>query len=321
MANRALVAVTGRELAERIGPVGLWTTHLHHQPASKARESVAWLEELGFGAVWVGEATSKPALIHSALLLGGGERIVVATGIASIWAQDPMMAANAGRTLNEAYPGRFVLGLGVSHPFLTEPRGREYRKPLEHMRWYLDTMDGAPWFGLDVEPAPRVLAALGPKMLELARDRTAGAHPYFVPVEHTARAREILGPEPLLAPEHAVTLEPDPEAARRIARRYMKGYLELPNYTSNLRRLGWAEDDLASSGSDRLVDAIVAWGGVDRIKERLDEHRDAGADHVAIRILTDDPRAFPQAELKDLAEALDLGSRPPRARRIRPGPA
>jgi probable F420-dependent oxidoreductase len=302
--RRTGVAVTGRELARRLGPVGLWTTHLHYQPMSQARESVAWLERLGFGAVWVGEATSKPALIHSALLLGGGDRIVIATGIASIWAQDPMMAANAGRTLNEAYPGRFVLGLGVSHPFLTEPRGREYRKPLEHMRWYLDTMDRAPWFGLDVEPAPRVLAALGPKMLELAGERAAGAHPYFVPVEHTARAREILGPEPLLAPEQAVTLELDPEAARRIARRYMKGYLELPNYTSNLTRLGWMDDDLAGSGSDRLLDAMVAWGGVETVRARLDQHRQAGADHVAIRVLTEDPRRFPEKELEELAAAL-----------------
>jgi probable F420-dependent oxidoreductase len=294
----------GRELAARLGTVGLWTTHLHHQPFARARELVGWLESLGFGAIWVGEATSKPALIHATLLLEGGTRIAVGTGIASVWAQDPMMATNASRTLNEAFPGRFVLGLGVSHPSLTEPRGREYRSPLEHMRWYLETMDQAPWFGLDVQPAPRVLAALGPKMLELARDRAAGAHPYFVPVEHTARAREILGPEPLLAPEQAVTLEQDQETARRIARRYMKGYLELENYTKNLKRLGWTDDDMAGGGTDRLVDAMVAWGGVERVKERVGQHLDAGADHVAIRILSEEPRTFPERELEELGRAL-----------------
>ncbi len=292
-----------RELASRIGPMGLWTTHIHYQPAAQARENVGRLEELGFGAIWIGEARGKPALVHSALLLEGGRRIVVATGIASVWAQDPITAANAARTLEEAHPGRFVLGLGVSHPFLTEPRGREYGRPLEHMRWYLDAMDGAPWFGPEVSPAPRVLAALGPKMLELARDRTAGAHPYFVTVEHTVRAREVLGPEPLLAPEQAVVLVKEASAARELARRYTRGYLELPNYTNNLRRLGWGDDDLAGEGSDRLVDAVVAWGGVEAAVDRVREHLKAGADHVAIRLITDDPRIFPERELIELAEA------------------
>src|ERR1041385_7701313 len=137
--------VNPRELADQLGRVGLWTSHLHAQEASQARESVARIEEMGIPAIWIGEATSKPALVHAALLLGYGRRIVVATGIASVWAQDPVTAANAARTLEDAYPGGLVLGLGGSHPFLTEPKGRPYRKPLEHMRWYLDTMDQAPW--------------------------------------------------------------------------------------------------------------------------------------------------------------------------------
>jgi probable F420-dependent oxidoreductase len=295
--------VNPRALAERIGRVGLWTTHLHHQEAPRARESVAWLEEIGIPALWIGEATSKPALVHAALLLGASQRIVVATGIASVWAQDPVTAANAGRTLEDAYPGRFVLGLGVSHPFLTEPKGRPYRKPLEHMAWYLDAMDQAPWAGPEVERPPTVLAALGPKMLELARDRTSGAHPYFVTAEHTARAREILGPGPLLAPEQAAVFEGDPGRARELARRYTSRYLELESYVSNLRRLGWGDDDLFGAGSDRLVDTLVAWGGTDAVIKRVREHLDAGADHVAVRILTDDPRHFPEKALRELAES------------------
>jgi len=295
--------VNPRALAERLGRIGLWTTHLHYQEASRARDSVAWLEEIGFPALWIGEATSKPALVHAAVLLGAGQRIVVATGIASVWAQDPVTAANASRTLEDAYPGRFVLGLGVSHPFLTEPKGRPYRKPLEHMAWYLEAMDGAPWFGPEVERPPTVLAALGPRMLELARDRAAGAHSYFVSAEHTARARETLGPGPLLAPEQAAVFETDAGPARELARRYTSRYLELESYASNLRRLGWGDDDLSGSGSDRLVDALVAWGRADAVIKRVREHLDAGADHVAVRILTDDPKRFPRDELSQLAEA------------------
>jgi probable F420-dependent oxidoreductase len=295
--------VNPRELAEQLGKVGLWTSHLHSQEASQAQETVAWLEEIGIPAIWIGEATSKPALVHATLLLGYGRRIMVATGIASVWAQDPVTAANAARTLEDAYPGRFVLGLGVSHPFLTEPKGRSYQKPLEHLRWYLDTMDQASWFGPEVERPPTVLAALGPKMLQLARDRTAGAHPYFVTVEHTARAREILGPEPVLAPEQAAVFEASPGPARELARGYTKRYLELKNYASNLRRLGWDDEDLAGSGSDRLVDALVSWGGTDAVIKRVREHLDAGADHVAVRILTGDPKRFPREEIAELAEA------------------
>ena len=306
MTGAEVAARSGRHVAARIGPVGLWSTIFHWHTAARAREMLAKVEELGFGAVWVGEAKGKPSVTLASLLLCGSERIVVATGIASIWARDPVTMANDARTLADAAPGRFVLGLGVSHPFLTEPRGREYRAPLEHMRWYLQAMDEAPWYGPEVEPPPRVLAGLGPKMLELARDRAAGAHPYFVPVEHTQVARRILGPEPLLAPEQAAVFETDPARAREVARRYMAGYLKLKNYTTNLRRLGWADEDLAGGGSDRLVDALVAWGDRDRVAARVKEHLQAGADHVAVRILTSDPKDFPERELHELAEAMGL---------------
>jgi probable F420-dependent oxidoreductase len=265
---------------------------------------VRLLEELGYGAVWVGEATGKESIANASVLLAGSDRIVVATGIASIWARDPIAMANAGRTLNEAYPGRFLMGLGVSHPFLTEPRGRAYGTPLEHMRWYLETMDGAPWAGPPAEPAPRVVAALGPKMLEQARDRTEGAHPYFVPVEHTAKARAVLGEGPLLAPEQAMVLDDDPAMSRERSRPYLRTYLRLDNYRANLRRLGWQDHDLTDAGSDQLVDALVAGGGIDAAVDRVRAHLDAGADHVAVRVLTEDPKAFPATELEALAAAV-----------------
>jgi len=282
----------------------MWCSQLQWQSAALAREAVASFEELGFGAVWIGEGTGKEALTHSALLLAGGRRIVVATGIASIWARDPMAVANGARTLAEAYPDRFLLGLGVSHPFLNEPRDRRYERPLEHMRAYLEAMDRAPFAGPPVEAPPRVLAALGPKMLELARDRAAGAHSYFVPVEHTAFARRVLGPEPLLAPEQAVVLVEDADVARAVARRHMANYLALENYSNNLRRLGWGEEDLAGDGSDGLLDALVARGTIDAIVDRVRAHVDAGADHVALRILGEDPKRLPMREVRELATAL-----------------
>jgi probable F420-dependent oxidoreductase len=293
----------GRIVAARLGRVGVWAPQLQWQPIEGARRAVARLEELGYGAVWIGEATGKEVMTHATLLLAGSERIVVATGIASIWARDPMAMANAGRTLEEAFPGRFVMGLGVSHPFLTEPRERTYERAFTAMQDYLDAMDRAPYAGPPAEPPPRVLAALGPRMLRLAAERAAGAHPYFVPLEHTVGARATLGPEPLLAPEQAVVLA-QRGAAEPIARRYTSTYLGLANYRANLTRLGWSEGDLAEGGSDRLVDAVVARGGVEAAAARVRGHLDVGADHVALRVLTEDPRRVPFAELEDLAAAL-----------------
>ena len=300
---------TGQALAGNLGRVGIWSPQLQWQPASRVPACLAELEELGFHCVWIGEASGKEVMTHAGLLLAGSRRITVATGIASIWARDPMAMANGGRTLEEAYPGRFVLGLGVSHPFLNEQRALEYASPLAHMRDYLDQMDGAPYAGPPASLPPRLLGALGPKMLELARDRTAGAHPYFVPVEHTRRAREVLGPSPLLAPEQAVVFETDPERAREIARRYTNTYLPLASYRANLRRLGVQESDQVDGGSDRLVDMLVAWGGPDRIIERIQAHIDAGADHVAVRILAEDPRTWPTRELRLLAASAPVRPR------------
>ncbi len=215
---------------------------------------------------------------------------------------------NAGwKTISEAFPGRFVLGLGVSHqPMVEGLRGQSYLSPADgdarvprrdgHRR---STSPPSP-----PEPPRRVLAALGPKMLALAAERADGAHPYNVPPEHTAQAREILGPDKLLAPEQAVVLETDPAEARRIGRGHLAIYLDLPNYTNNLRRFGITDDDIADGGSDRLVDMVVAWGDADAIRARVQAHLDAGADHVAVQVLTAERGTLPLDEWRELAPAL-----------------
>jgi probable F420-dependent oxidoreductase len=288
----------------QLGRVGLWTFQLDLQPASRAREVAAELEELGWPTLWLPEAVGREALTNSALLLSATQEMVVATGVAQIWARDAMAAAAAQLTLCEAYGGRFLLGLGVSHqPMVDGLRGHRYERPLSAMRAYLDAMDGV--FYVAPRPAEephRVLAALGPKMLALAGERALGAHTYFVPPEHTAVAREALGDGPLLCPEQAVVLSTDAEAARAIARTHMATYLSLPNYTNNLRRLGWTDDDLGGGGSDRLVDAIVAWGDLDAVSERVRAHHDAGADHVCLQILDADATALPLEGWRRLAE-------------------
>jgi probable F420-dependent oxidoreductase len=297
---------SGRRVAAAIGRVGVWSFAFDRNPVTTGQEAVAEIEELGFPALWIPEGLgSKDALTHASLLLAGGRRIVVATGIASIWARDPVAMANGARALAEAYPERFVLGVGVSHRTSVDRRGAfTYRRPYSRMRDFLDAMDAARYPVRDgVEPPPRVLAALGPRMLRLAAERASGAHPYFVPVDHTAAARKTLGPGPLLAPEQAVVLETDPTKARSIAREYMGHYLKLENYAGNLMRLGWTEEDI-SGASERLVDAIVGWGDVDAIHRRVREHLDAGADHVSVQPLTEDPRAIPLPQLRELAPAL-----------------
>ncbi|MFD8546670.1 LLM class F420-dependent oxidoreductase [Streptomyces sp. NPDC059649] len=293
-------------LASRIGRIGVWHGGLGREPAATARQAAAEIERLGYGALWFGEGpATKEAFSHAALLLAATDRLTVATGIANIWGRDAAAANGAAHTLAEAYDGRFVLGLGASHAPIVNLRGHTYAKPLAAMRAYLDAMDRAPYEGPVTDPAPpRVLAALGPKMLELARDRAAGAHPYFVPTEHTAPAREILGNGPLLAPEQAVLLETDPSKARALAREHhTRFYLELPNYVGNLRRFGFDDDDFTGGGSDRLVDAIVAWGDVDAVRRRVRDHLAAGADHVAIQPLAPH-RGLGLDQLRELAPAL-----------------
>jgi probable F420-dependent oxidoreductase len=290
----------------QLGRAGLRTFQLDLQPASAARETAAELEELGYPTVWLPEAVGREPFVNSALLLGATERMVVATGIVGIWGRDAMTMAAGQLSLGEAFDGRFLLGIGVSHqPMVDFVRGHQYDKPLTKMREYLEAMDRAIYMApRPAEEPRRVLAALGPKMLELAAAKALGAHPYFVPVEHTEMARGVLGDGPMLCPEQAVVLNTDAEEARSAARLHMATYLTLPNYTNNLRRLGWTDDDLADGGSDKLVDAIVAWGDEDAILRRVQDHLDAGADHVCVQVLGANATALPIDEWRRLAEPL-----------------
>lgn len=265
-------------------------------------EAAAEVEELGFGAIFIPGGAGGNILERSEHLLGATRSVPVAPGILNVWMHDPAEVASARARLEDEHPGRFQLGLGISHaPAVNAGEPGRYRKPLSKMRSYLDELDAA---SPPVPPERRFLAALGPKMLELSRDRSAGAHPYFVPVDHTAYARETLGPNALLAPEQAVLLETDSARARERARDHVARYLGLPNYTNNLLRHGFAEEDLRDGGSDRLVDAIVAWGGEAAIAERVRAHHEAGADHVCIQVLGVEGGAPPREAWRRLAPAL-----------------
>jgi probable F420-dependent oxidoreductase len=283
----------GRRVAARLGRLGVWSGLLNQMSAAEEQAFARQIEALGLKALWYPEgAGGKEAFSHAAVLLAGTERLVIASGIANIWARDAMAMANGARTLGEAYPGRFVLGIGVSHKPAVASRGSRYERPFQRMQAYLEAMQSAPFGGpAGSEPVPWVLAALGPRMLRLSAERAVGAHPYFVPVEHTAQARQTLGPAPLLAVEQAVVFETDAARARQIARGYTKRYLAAENYANNLRRLGWADTDLdpSTAGSDKLVDAVVAWGDLDRVAGRIQAHLQAGADHVCVQVLTAEP--------------------------------
>lgn len=272
-----------------IGRLGIWTAQFDFLAANQLRETVAELEELGYSAIWFGENVGRETVSQAGLVLSATKRITVATGIQNIWLRDPLTTVAAQNVLSEAYPGRFLLGLGVGHARLSEGRGRaDYARPLTKMREYLLDMDqlGEKYRAVRPAQTSRVLSALGPRMLALAAEMSDGAHPYFVPPEHTAQAREILGPDKLLAVEQAVVLETDPVEARAIARLHVRRYLPLPNYTNNLRRLGFTDSDFEHDGSDKLVDAIVAWGDLDAIATRIQDHWDAGADHVCINVIS-----------------------------------
>lgn len=291
--------MSGREVARQLRPVGIWSNLFERLPSAKAGALLRRIEDLGYGTAWIPEAVgSKEVFAQSALLLAASSRIVVAPGIANIFARDAFAMANGARTLAEAFPGRFVLGLGVSHAPSVGARGGRYRRPVETMAAYLDGMDAAPTTLRAAALAPRLLAALGPRMLGLAAARADGAHPYFVPLEHTAIARTALGPEPCLAVEIACVLETEAAAARAVARTYAKRYLALANYRNSLLRLGWPEADLAHEGSDRLVDALVAWGEPAVVRERVAAHHAAGADHVCLQVLT---AGWPEPPLEEYA--------------------
>jgi probable F420-dependent oxidoreductase len=287
----------------KLSGTGVWAGQLRYGDAGPIAEAAAELDELGYSALWIPDVGGD-VLAGMETLLGAAEHAVVATGILNVWMHDAAEVAARRASWSEAWQGRALFGLGVSHaPLIDAGNPGRYTKPYATMVQYLDDLDAAE------PPLPveaRVLAALGPRMLELARDRAAGVHPYLVTPEHSARARDIVGPDALIATEQAVVLETDPAAARAIARNHLAMYLPLPNYWNNLKRLGFDESDLLQGGSDRIVDGIVAWGDVDAIKSRVDAHRDAGADHVCIQVLEAD-YDFPRATWRELAPALVEG--------------
>jgi probable F420-dependent oxidoreductase len=289
-----------------LGPAGLWTTALDGLPVAAAREAVAELDALGYDALWFGEAYGREAFTAAQLYLEASSRMVVATGIANIYGRDAVAANAASRLLSEAYPGRFLLGLGVSHaPLVERMRGHSYDRPVAAMTEYLDAMDAAPYAaaGPD-EPATRVLAALGPRMLELSRDRAQGAHPYLTLPEHTASARAILGPDRLLAVEVSAVLSDDRETWLRRAHAHLEIYTGLPNYRNSWTRQGFSEEDYVRGGSERLKDALVVHGDEDAVVRRVREHLDAGADHVCVQVLGDAPLEPPREDWRRLAPAL-----------------
>jgi len=281
-----------------LGELGVWTW-LDAYSAPEAAEFARKLEDWGYTALWVPEAVGRDPFTFLGYLAGQTERLVFATGIANIYARDPMTMKAIHQTMSELATGRFVLGLGVSHQHLvSKVRGHDYKRPLSAMRDFLNAMENALYMGaVPGEPAPIVLAALRDKMLDLAATRTAGAHPYLVPPEHTARARKIMGDDAWLCPEQMVILETDATKARSVAREQLAVYLSLPNYQNNLKQFDFDDRDFENGGSDRLVDAIVVWGDEQTIAERIQAHRNAGASHVCIQPFRPDGQPGPDLRL------------------------
>jgi probable F420-dependent oxidoreductase len=280
-----------QHVREQLGRFGIWRGAGQLTP-----ELAAGIERAGFGALWVGGSPAGD-LRQVEQLLAATTTLTLATGIVNMWQDDARTVAASFARVEARHPGRFLLGVGAGHREATQ----QYAKPYDTLASYVDVLlgDGVPDTSL-------VLAALGPRVLRLAAERTAGAHPYLVPPAFTREARRILGARPLLAPEQKVVLDADPERARAIGRpRVQNPYLRLVNYTSNLRRLGWSDDDLSGGGSDALIDALVAHGSDGQVAAKLTEHLDAGADHVAVQLLTE-PGADPLAGYGQLAEALGL---------------
>lgn len=275
-----------------LGRVGAWTGRLQRRPTGEAIEVVHELEELGYQSVWVPESPfGKDVLTFSGVLLGASTSITVATGIAIVWARDPAAMMNAGRTLGDAHPERFLLGIGISHESTALARGHDYRRPVHAMRKYLQAMRAAAFDGYGPQWTPPVLiAALGPRMLDVAAKFADGAHPFLTTADHTHVAREVLGPDKLLAVEQAAILGTG-AAARSAARENLTRFLGWPNYRRHFERLGFGESDFADGGSDRLIDAVFAIGDEGAVERRVQEHLDAGADHVCLQVVTNDMEA------------------------------
>jgi probable F420-dependent oxidoreductase len=280
--------------------VGIWSSQLRYGDPAESADAAAELDELGFKALWIPDVGGQ---VFDAVgrLLAATRRTVIATGILNLWMHSAGDVAQSYAALTAEHGDRFLLGIGVSHaPLIDAVEPGRYRKPLAATASFLDGLDAAP------QPVPterRVLAALGPKMLTLSATRARGAHPYLVTPDHTAAARSTLGEGPLLLPEQTVILTDDAEEARRIGIDWLRSYLALPNYANNLLRSGFSEDDVAHV-SDRLFDAIIAWGDEGAILRRVAEHRAAGADHVCVQVLLADPQAFPREQWRRIAAAI-----------------
>ena len=285
-------------MATDVGRIGVWcSSRTWPADPAAAAEPAAELEELGYQALWLGMSAGNLTLPEA--LLAATSRMAVATGIVSVWDAPPAVVAAGYQRISDAHPGRFLLGLGASHAHVVERGGGTYVRPYTRVAEFLDGLDAA---SPPVPAGGRALAALGPRMLALAGSRSGGAHPYLVTPEHTRRARKALGAGPLLAPEQMAVLETDPGRAREIARGALHIYLQAPNYVANLHRLGFTGDDIGGA-SDRLVDALVAWGDEEAVARRVAEHHEAGADHVCVQVLTGGP-ALPRAQWRALAAAL-----------------
>jgi probable F420-dependent oxidoreductase len=289
----------------RLTGTGIWSGTLRYGDLAQAAAAAAELEALGYSALWIPDVGGD-LFGPLANLLGATTTATVATGILNVWMHTPDETAAEHARLTAEHGPRFLCGIGISHRPLIDHTNAPgtYQKPIETMTHYLDGLDAA---ATPLAAGDRVIAALGPKMLELARARTAGTHPYLVTPELTNNARVGIGPDGLVASELGVVLETDPAKAREIARAHLKGYLALPNYSNNWKRQGFTDDDIADGGSDRLVDALIAWGDEDAIATRVQAHRDAGADHVCIQVLTSDPRELPLDEWRTLAPVLIPG--------------
>ena len=269
------------------GTVGLWTWTHETVPPSQAGDVAALAETLGFTSMFIPEAFGREPLVSASLLLAGTSSLVVGTSIASIWARDAMAAANGARTLSSVSGDRFILGLGVSHkPMVERARGHSYDRPLAAMKSYLDAIEAASMLAPEGSVRPtRTIAALGPAMLEVAATKADGAMPYLVTPEHTAMAREALGPDSFLIVEQAVALTNDEEDFRERASAHLHTYTGLPNYTNNWRRLGFSDEDFIPGGSTRLQDALVVRGDEAAVHEQVAKHQAAGADHVCLQVL------------------------------------
>jgi probable F420-dependent oxidoreductase len=290
--------MTGAERRARLGGLGVRSRLARSGPPATAAQIASEIEALGYSALWVGGGDADTLEERLELLLGATTSLVIGTSVINIWAHRAFDAAAVFSRLEARYPNRLLLGFGVSHPAVVARTGAVYRRPVAAMLTYLDELDAA---GLAADR--RVLGALGPRMLEISRDRSIGTVPFLVAVEHTTMEREILGADALLAPTLEVVLDDDPERARMRARAAMSFHLTLPNYINNLKRIGFTDSDLRGTGSDALIDRVAVWGDELAVRQRVDAHRGAGADHVVLEVVTEDASIPPFDAWQRLASA------------------